>query len=203
MLEYDATCPICLQNQRFRCLDDYFSSRDGLSAETCPFGHCVTRERALAYVIRRLYGETELVRLRIHESSPADRGMSMWFAKHCPRYLQSGFYPDRPIGDMIGQIRNENLERQSFADALFDLVVHLDVMEHLFDPFQALREIYRTLAAGGKCVFTVPTQADKFESVQVAWTIRSKRSAIPSFTRTRFPKQACSSPGVSDTICLC
>jgi hypothetical protein len=42
-------------------------------------------------------------------------------------------------------------------------------MEHLFRPFQALREIYRTLVPGGKCCFSAPTYHDLFNSVQVAF----------------------------------
>jgi len=92
----------------------------------------------------------------------------MWFANSCPRYIQTGFFPEHPLGSMIGKLRNENLECQTFADELFDLVIHLDVLEHLFEPFQALREIRRTLVMGGKCIFSVPTECDRFDSVRLA-----------------------------------
>jgi SAM-dependent methyltransferase len=52
--------------------------------------------------------------------------------------------------------RCENLESLTFADRTFDLHVSQDVFEHLFDPEAALREIARTLKAGGAHVFTVP-----------------------------------------------
>ena len=40
-------------------------------------------------------------------------------------------------------------------------------MEHLFDPFAALNETYRTLINGGRCVFTTPTY-EKSTSEQAA-----------------------------------
>jgi SAM-dependent methyltransferase len=45
----------------------------------------------------------------------------------------------------------------SFKDASFDLVVHSDTLEHVPDPWQALRECRRILRPGGACCFTVPT----------------------------------------------
>jgi SAM-dependent methyltransferase len=44
-----------------------------------------------------------------------------------------------------------------FADRTFDLVVTLDVMEHVFDPAAVFREVSRTLKPGGSYVFTAPT----------------------------------------------
>ncbi len=43
-----------------------------------------------------------------------------------------------------------------FADNKFDLVAVLDVLEHLDNDCQALREIWRVLKPGGAVVFTVP-----------------------------------------------
>lgn len=47
-------------------------------------------------------------------------------------------------------------QRLPFTDATFDLVAVLDVLEHLEDDEQALREIWRVLKRGGAIVFTVP-----------------------------------------------
>jgi SAM-dependent methyltransferase len=94
-------------------------------------------------------------------------------SRECPDYVRSGYFPDLPFGtivaDAIGGIRNENLEHQTFADETFDLVLHLDVMQHLFDLFQALREIKRTLKTDGLCIFTAPTDQERFYSEQVAF----------------------------------
>lgn len=81
----------------------------------------------------------------------------------------SGYFPEHPFGSMVGGLRNEDLENQTFGNELFDLVVHLDVMEHLFSPFAALQEVYRTLKPGGRCIFTAPTYPERVRSEQVAF----------------------------------
>lgn len=43
-----------------------------------------------------------------------------------------------------------------FKDKVFDLVIILDVMEHLGDDFSALKEAHRVLKPGGMMIMTVP-----------------------------------------------
>jgi SAM-dependent methyltransferase len=167
-MRFTSECPICGKSAEFSALDDFWHGRDGLASVDCPLNSCVTRERALAYVLNGLYGGN-LTSLRIHESSPAARGLSVWLKKNCSNYTQTGYFPEQAAGTMIEHIRNENLERQTFPDSSFDLVIHTDVMEHLFNPFAALREIYRTLAQDGICCFTAPTYWDRLQSTQVAF----------------------------------
>jgi 2-polyprenyl-3-methyl-5-hydroxy-6-metoxy-1,4-benzoquinol methylase len=52
--------------------------------------------------------------------------------------------------------RCEDLTRQTFRSELFDLVITQDVLEHIFEPILALKDICRTLKPGGAHVFTVP-----------------------------------------------
>jgi SAM-dependent methyltransferase len=120
-------------------------------------------------VLRSEYSESFLLSARVHESSPAERGISEWFRLNCSNYLQSAFFQNTAPGAMVGMLRNEDLEKQTFQDRSFDIVIHLDVMEHLFNPFLALREIYRTLVHGGKCIFTAPTYPGQLSSLQVAF----------------------------------
>lgn len=56
----------------------------------------------------------------------------------------------------IAGFRNENLENQTFKDESFDLVISLDVMEHVFCPDKVYSEIYRTLKKGGYYLHTFP-----------------------------------------------
>jgi ubiquinone/menaquinone biosynthesis C-methylase UbiE len=61
-----------------------------------------------------------------------------------------------------GKIRTERLTLQGhlpFADASFDLVTMLAVLEHLEQPKAILQEIYRVLRPGGNLVLTVPSKA--------------------------------------------
>jgi SAM-dependent methyltransferase len=94
-------------------------------------------------------------RLRIHESSPAT-AISRQLSSECPGYVATQYFPGVPGGAEKDGWRCEDLERQTFADASFDLVVTLDVMEHVLDWESAFREIGRTLVPGGSHLFTTP-----------------------------------------------
>lgn len=168
MNTFQSKCPICEMTLEFSSNDDYWSCRDGLVAKDCPLGQCIVRERALAETLFSLFDRAQVKLLTIHEAAPVPRGLSLWLRNHVPNYIMSGYFPDSPWGEVIGGFRNENLEAQTFMDGSFDLVIHLDVMEHLFDPFTALNEIYRTLKPGGVCLFSAPTRHDCFHSEQVA-----------------------------------
>lgn len=122
----------------------------------------------MAYSLHSLYPQAFLREARIHEAAPANRGLSRWLREHCKNYLPSGYFPDHSFGSFVGPLRNEDLEKQTFADGAFDLVVHLDVLEHLFEPFVALREMSRTLRPGGKCLFSTPTMWDRMETARAA-----------------------------------
>jgi SAM-dependent methyltransferase len=109
----------------------------------------------LASVVRTIC--PSLSRLAVHESSPCGRGASLFLKDHSGTYIATQFFPDQPCGATVDGWRNEDLERQTFADQSFDLVVTQDVMEHVFDPAAVCREVRRTLKPGGFYVFTAPT----------------------------------------------
>ena len=92
---------------------------------------------------------------RIHECSPSGPLLAK-FRRECPGYIGSHFYPKRPLGSQQGDFVCQDLERLTFEDAAFDLVITQDVLEHILEPEAAFREIARTLKPGGAHVFTVP-----------------------------------------------
>ncbi|WP_244482703.1 methyltransferase domain-containing protein [Mesorhizobium sp. Root102] len=102
--------------------------------------------------------------LSVHESSPTARGISPKLKRECTRYVESQYFPGERPGSLIKGFRNENLEAQTFADASFDLVVTLDVMEHVNMPEIVTKEIARTLRPNGAYLFTVPTYKGKVSS---------------------------------------
>jgi SAM-dependent methyltransferase len=73
-----------------------------------------------------------------------------------PEYVTSGYWPDVAPGDERDGVRCEDLERLTFADESFDLVVSSDILEHVRRPYRAFEEIHRVLRSGGWHVFTVP-----------------------------------------------
>lgn len=153
VLEYSGFCPICEQPARFAAKDPWL--RDNLLCRSCPNGS-LPRERALALALS-LYSPGWRA-MRIHESSPCDRGVSRKLRLECPGYVATQFCPGAAPGTVRGPHRCEDLERLSFADGSFDLFVSLDVFEHLFDPRAAAREIHRTLVPGGLMLCTWPVR---------------------------------------------
>jgi SAM-dependent methyltransferase len=94
--------------------------------------------------------------LTVHESSPVDRGVSARLKRECKNYIATQFFPDRPPGQCFQGTRCENLEALTFAGESIDLHVTQDVLEHVFHPAWAFREIARTLRPGGAHICTVP-----------------------------------------------
>lgn len=157
----DGFCPICAAAARFSARYSWY--RDHLKCERCG---SIPRERALALVLEERFPAWR--RLRIHESSPEPRGVSKKLAAECRRYVATQFFPDAAPGVTRNGFRNENLERQSFADGAFDLVITLDVMEHVNEPEACFREIWRTLKPGGAYLFTAPTYKENVASERAA-----------------------------------
>lgn len=149
--EVGGVCPICEQKVIFRSKHDWL--RDHFLCSNCG---SIPRERALMQVIKTYYPNYR--DLKIHESSPGDRGTSIKLKSECRSYSTSHYYNDLPLGQYhpTHGHRCENLENLTFADEEFDLFITQDVMEHIFEPDKAFREIARVLKPGGAHVFTVP-----------------------------------------------
>jgi SAM-dependent methyltransferase len=83
---------------------------------------------------------------------------------------QSKFHPDDHWGVEYGpRTTNQNLERLTFPDDYFDIVITSDVMEHVRLVDRAESEIARVLKPGGFYLFTVPhTRADHDHLTRVA-----------------------------------
>lgn len=119
--------------------------------------------------------------LNIHESSPGIRGHSSKLKKLGTKYLETQFFDEKPLGEVIKGFRNENLEQQTFLNNSFDIVVTSDVMEHIYEPDKAFKEIHRTLKPGGAHIFSVPL-VNKHKPTQL-WATRGENGE-PEFLNT-------------------
>ncbi len=144
-------CPICEKNVVFKSKNEWL--RDFFICSHCG---SIPRERALMQVIKMYYPQYRS--LVIHESSPGGRGASVKLNRICLDYTSSHYYQDIPPGITHPQYgyRCENIEDLSFDDDTFDLFITQDVMEHIFNPEKAFKEIARVLKPGGAHIFTVP-----------------------------------------------
>ncbi|MGD9020856.1 MAG: class I SAM-dependent methyltransferase [Lysobacterales bacterium] len=144
-------CPICECEVIFSADNEWF--RDHLLCSRCA---SIPRERALMRVLMEHFpGYREL---KVHESSPVNRGVSNKLKTECPEYSSSHYFDQVQLGQTDPQsgLRCESLESLTYPDGSFDLFITQDVMEHVFDPARAFREICRVLKPGGAHVFTVP-----------------------------------------------
>lgn len=151
VLERDGWCPICDAEVTFSSKDAWL--RDHYLCSGCG---SIPRERAIMHAIQTRFPDWR--NLRVHESSSGNRGASVKLREQCRHYVGTQYDPTLGFGRThpTGGYRSEDLEKQTFADEEFDLVVTQDVMEHILDAEAAFREIHRTLKPGGIHVFTTP-----------------------------------------------
>lgn len=167
-------CPCCDREVTFRSSDSWL--RDHFVCSNC---NSIPRERALMLTIEKYYPDWR--DMEIHESSPVYRGASIKLRNQCKNYLASQYYCDRPLGSIIDDFRNEDLENQTFPDRSFDIVITQDVMEHIYDPEKAFKEIARTLKNGGAHIFTVPI-INRHQPTE-KWAVKGSDNS-PIFLRT-------------------
>jgi Methyltransferase domain len=174
------TCPICGQRTVFIKEEPWL--RDQFLCYRC---RSIPRWRALIHVLERRFPTWR--EQRVHESSPGGPA-SPKLARECRYYTPAHVSPDVPPGDFEDGIRCKNLERQTFADASFDLVVTSEVFEPVLDPAQGFAEIARTLRPGGAHVFTVPWYFGGRKRLFEQLAAKTGRSAIwsqPTTTATQ------------------
>lgn len=70
-------------------------------------------------------------------------------------------------------------EKLPFPANSFDLILSHEVLEHVQDDQQAIREIVRTLKPGGRLVLFVPNRGYPFETHGIYWRGRYKFGNIP------------------------
>lgn len=168
MLVVQGYCPICESAAEYRASGEWL--RDQLYCQSCP-GGSIPRERALALVLNEIRPNWR--DLAIHESSPAERGISLKLSTYAPGYVGSQYLPNEPFGELVGPHRNEDLESLTFKDASFDITITLDVMEHVYRPDKVFKEVYRTLKPGGVYICTFPVLKAQVD----AWERRFELSA--------------------------
>jgi len=82
---------------------------------------------------------------------------------------------ERASSELGLDVRTGRLEEAAFEDASFDVVLMLDVLEHLHRPFDTLREVSRVLAPGGTLVVQCPYELYHWEEVAEA-VLRGKKT---------------------------
>ena len=71
------------------------------------------------------------------------------------RYIAAGFQPSSEYGQYNCDM-HQDIQAMTIKDDSFDLVICLEVLEHVRNPFKAVDEIKRVLRPGGTLFLTVP-----------------------------------------------
>jgi SAM-dependent methyltransferase len=78
-----------------------------------------------------------------------------------PNFVCSEYFPDIDAGHEKDGVVCQNLERLTFSNEQFDVVITEDVFEHIRLPEKAFAEIHRVLKRDGRHIFTVPFMFDR------------------------------------------
>ncbi|AFH50272.1 Methyltransferase type 11 [Ignavibacterium album JCM 16511] len=103
-----------------------------------------------------------------------------------------------PLGSVNHSgIRNENFTKLTFENEKFDYLISLEVLEHIPDYKQALRESFRVLKPKGKLLFTVPFNKNSDTNI-----VRAKVDEDGSIIHL-LPPEYHGDPVKKDESCLC
>jgi SAM-dependent methyltransferase len=164
-------CTICGNYASF-VIEEGYSLREA----RCKFCQGTRRNRDLARILLTTFFNDKFPSLS--EGLNALRTLSIYEAQttgpihsclqNLPDYFCSEFFYSMPSG-MINEagIRCENLESLSFPADRFDLVITQDVLEHVRNLENALKEIRRVLKPGGYHIFTVPVHEGRKTSRRI------------------------------------
>lgn len=167
-------CYICGKNVFFSPDKDISNLRESHICSDC---WTLKRTNDLAYVLVQLHGRHKkdslcsmldvLSKLDIYEIGFV--GPIHDLLSEIPGFVCSEYFDDVAIGEIgaLG-IRCEDVERLTFPSMSFDLIISQDVFEHVPNPVQGFREIFRVLKNGGIHAFTIPYSKYRAESLQRA-----------------------------------
>lgn len=182
-------CPVC--GALARPLYDFpdiplrIEHRIGVLRETLQCNHCMAsmRQRSLAGALLDYLNGRWHTQLRSMEELAAhglndlrvlntDNFSAMTgLLRDVEGYRRCSYLPDRPLGiELAPRYTNQDLQRLSFPDSCFDILLTSDVMEHVRDCDSAHREIYRVLAPGGAYIFNVPCDMRIEEDIRLVDT---------------------------------
>ncbi len=157
-------CSICGVADNFLIEQDK-APRDNFRCSNC---RSMVRQRDVAQLIVDSFGRGGvthlsqlLTRSRFRELDIYEIGMTgplhKILAEH-PKYVNSYYWEDIERGSIRNGVRSEDVTKLTFLDSSFDLIVSLEVLEHVFDIELALREISRVLKPCGLHIFSVPVR---------------------------------------------
>jgi SAM-dependent methyltransferase len=128
---------------------EWLDQREGDYCQSCGMSR---RVRMLAWSLRQHFPNLQELRV-LHLNQINHLGPLLRPAR---ALVETTYEPDRPRAADIGGLIHQDLEALSFDAASFDLVIHSETLEHVFDYRRAFAEIARVLRPGGHQLYSVP-----------------------------------------------
>lgn len=161
LLTYEGNCLLCGYKGIF--VKNNPSFREGYQ---CPSCHSSLRYRGQAESILRLYSNNQYEFLaelakdlnfsKLHIYEPGVIGPFRQLFSNFNNYTNSFYWDDVQLGGFKKGLRCESLEKLTFDDGQFDLVITSDILEHVRHPWVAFSDIFRVLKPGGYHIFSIP-----------------------------------------------
>lgn len=154
----DGRCYVCQQDVRFGVgkleTDERINWRETL---VCPECGLSNRQRSSIHIFETLVQPDEDDSLYVTEGvTPLfyklfARHRKMWSSEYSSKVEQGELF-ETPHG----RVQNQDVTALTYLDRKFHAVLSFDVLEHVPDYRQALREFHRVLASGGQLILSVP-----------------------------------------------
>lgn len=93
---------------------------------------------------------------KLHIYEPGVTGPFRKLFNSFENYKNSFYWDNVTLGQKKDNIECQSLEKLTYKENQFDLVLSSDILEHVRRPWVAFAEIFRVLKPGGFHVFTIP-----------------------------------------------
>lgn len=120
----------------------------------CPICNATARWRYVISKVRRIYNKGMKVYMYEY-NSPAYLAASN-FVSNDDLIGSEYFGSDYKSGEYVNGVLHEDAANLSFENESIDIILSLDVFEHIYFYKEAFEEIYRVLKPNGKLILTIP-----------------------------------------------
>jgi len=149
-------CQICEKQTKF-LLDSLYSADGYLNFRErliCPICGLNNRQRFLLGHILKITKNYNDCQIYIYEQVTSFYNE---MKKIYPKIIGSEYLGvEYNGGSIVKGIRHEDSTCLSFSDNSFDLILSLDVFEHVFDLEKSFKEAFRILKPNGRMIFSIP-----------------------------------------------
>lgn len=161
-------CNICGKNTFFNCKLDINGNHNKKETYTCTYCFSVLRNRIVAFALQEILQckHIPLCQLvtdkQFYFTCSGSPILSALRTNNTKNITCSEYYDDVPRGSVNGYgIYSQDLTSLTFLDNSFDIVITEAVFEHINDPEQAFKEVFRVLKKGGHHILHVPFDMPK------------------------------------------